>query len=441
MPGPALRYVAHQLDADPDAVAAYAVRFQTRYEQLEALRKSFGFTALGRPQRRELLAWLLPVALAIASAPAIAATLMDELRRRQIIVPGPSVIERMVATAVLLAERQVAGRLTRGLSAGQAAALDALLRIKDGTPTSVLAWARQPPGAPGHRALSRLVEQLACLRAIGLDPALAAGVHPERLRRLTREGGRFTAQHLRALPPSRRRATLVATVLDATTRLTDDGVALFDRAVGRLSRRAEAREEDAILRNARAVNDKVRLLAELGDALLAARQGWVQDTCKKLSQGLRPRGAGALGDLADDASAGPAADLLLDLPDAEVGGRGERLDLADHARWRGGPAEMPAARLGGPHPGGHALADQRQLQLGHGADDGEHRPAHRAAGVDLILDADEAHPEVVELLERRQQVARAAGEAVELPDQHAVDLAVPGGRHQRVELGPALPAA
>src|SRR4051794_27825954 len=128
IPGPALRYVAHQLDADPNALAAYAVRFQTRYEQLEALRESFGFAALGRPQRRELLAWLLPVALATASAPAIAATLMDELRRRQVIVPGPSAIERMVATAVLLAERQVAGRLTRDLSAEQAEALDALLR-------------------------------------------------------------------------------------------------------------------------------------------------------------------------------------------------------------------------------------------------------------------------------------------------------------------------
>jgi hypothetical protein len=37
------------------------------------------------------------------------------------------------------------------------------------------------------------------LRAIGLDPACAEGVHPERLRKLAREGERFTAQHLRAL--------------------------------------------------------------------------------------------------------------------------------------------------------------------------------------------------------------------------------------------------
>ena len=96
-------------------------------------------------------------------------------------------------------------------------------------------------GAPGHRALARVVEQRAALRAIGLDPNWAEGVHPERFRKLAREGARFTAQHLRALSTLRRRATLVATALDTITRLTDDGVSLFDRAVGRMFRRAEVR--------------------------------------------------------------------------------------------------------------------------------------------------------------------------------------------------------
>ena len=114
---------------------------------------------------------------------------------------------------------------------------------------------------------------LTLLRAIGLDPACAEGVHPERLRKLAREGERFTAQHLRALSLLRRRATLVATVLDTTARLTDDGIGLFDRAVGRMFRRAEAREEDAVLRDARAANDKVRLFAKLGAALIAAKEG------------------------------------------------------------------------------------------------------------------------------------------------------------------------
>lgn len=51
-------------------------------------------------------------------------------------------------------------------------------------------------------------------------------------------------------------------MLDTTTRLTDDGVVLFDRAVGRMLRRAEAGEKQAALRDARAVNAKVRLLAK-----------------------------------------------------------------------------------------------------------------------------------------------------------------------------------
>src|SRR4051795_6099174 len=57
------------------------------------------------------------------------------------------------------------------------------------------------------------------------------------------------------------------------TRLTDDGVALFDRAVGRMFRRAEVREEDALLRKARVVNDKMRLFAKLGAALIEAKAG------------------------------------------------------------------------------------------------------------------------------------------------------------------------
>jgi len=272
IPEPALNFVAEQLRLGPEALAAYAARPQTRREQLDALRSEFGFCMFAPGHGRELLAWMLPIALATTNASAIAAALMDELRRRRIIAPGPSVIERLVAAVLVVAERRVADQLTATLSPLQTEALDALLRPKEGTSMSVLAWARLPPGAPGHRALVRVVDQLACLRGVGLDHTAAEAVHPERLRKLAREGGRFTAQHLRALSPLRRRATLVATVLDTTTRLTDDGVALFDRAVGRMFRRAETREGEAVLRDARAVNDKVRLLAKLGAALIEAKR-------------------------------------------------------------------------------------------------------------------------------------------------------------------------
>ena len=272
IPAAAPRFIADQVDITPEALAAYAARFQTRYEQLDDLRADFGFVGFTPEHRREILAWLLPVALTTTSAATIAATLMDELRRRRLIVPGRSLVDRMVSAAMVSADRQVAHQLTRGLLSTQAEALDALLATKQGASISRLAWARQPPGAPGYRAMARLVQQRSMLSAIGIDPASAESVQPERLRKLAREGARFTAQHLRALSPPRRRATLVATALDTITRLTDDTVALFDRAVGRMFRRAEIREQDALIRDARAINDKVRLLARLGDALIEAKE-------------------------------------------------------------------------------------------------------------------------------------------------------------------------
>ena len=272
LPQSALDFVAEQIHVTPGELATYAARRQTRQEQLDELRETFGFGMCGADQAREFTTWLLPVALATTDVSSIAATLMDEFRRRRIVAPGPTVIERLVATVLVSAERHVTEQLTQGLSPRQTEALDSLLISDEGTVMSVLAWARQPPGAPNHKALKRTVDQLIRLRAVGLDPACAEGVHPERLRKLAREGGRFTAQHLRSLSLPRRRATLVATVLDTVARLTDDAVGLFDRAVGRMVRRAEAREEGAVLRDAKAVGDKVRLLVRLGAALIAAKK-------------------------------------------------------------------------------------------------------------------------------------------------------------------------
>lgn len=272
LPQPTLDFVAEQIHVTAGELATYAVRRQTRQEQIDDQRETFGFRMYGADQAREVSAWLLPVALATTDIAGIAATLMDEFRRRRIVAPGPTVIERLVAAVLVSAKRHVTEQLTRELSPLQTEALDSLQTSDEGAVMSVLAWARQPPGAPNHKALKRTVDQLIRLRAVGLDPTCAEGVHPERLRKLAREGNRFTAQHLRSLSLPRRRATLVATVLDTVTRLTDDAVGLFDRAVGRMVRRAEAREESAVLRDAKAVGDKVRLLVRLGAALIAAKK-------------------------------------------------------------------------------------------------------------------------------------------------------------------------
>jgi TnpA family transposase len=266
------QFLGEQLDIDPAAIGDYATRVQTRYDQLDTMREIFGFRGFTQPDHRALSHWLLPIAMTTVSAVSVAEALMVELRRQGIAAPGVTVIERMVATAMLGAERKVAEQLARGLVESQRVALDALLEIRDETAISTLAWARQSPGAPGFRSLARLIEQLDHLRQIGLDQGVRAAIHPDRIKQLAQEGARLTAQHLRALSPARRRAILLVTVLDTTERLTDDAIGVFDRLIGRLFRRAERRASTELQRDARSINEKVRLLTKIGGALIDAKE-------------------------------------------------------------------------------------------------------------------------------------------------------------------------
>ena len=121
----------------------------------------------------------------------LARILMEEFRRRQIIVPGITSLERMVSKALLDAERNVGNLLTGSLTSVQCGLLDSLLLQHNAGRISILAWIRQPPGRPGRRAFAEILERLSTLRAIGLEPEVVAPVHPERLRRLNQEGVRL----------------------------------------------------------------------------------------------------------------------------------------------------------------------------------------------------------------------------------------------------------
>jgi hypothetical protein len=83
---------------------------------------------------------------------------------------------------------------------------------------------------------------------------------------------RTTVQHVAGYERQRRHATLVAISLALSTSLTDQAVDLFDRLVGAMFRKAEGRQARAFQADARAINEKVRLYARVGAALITAHE-------------------------------------------------------------------------------------------------------------------------------------------------------------------------
>src|SRR5271154_2894103 len=128
------------------------------------------------------------------------------------------------------------------------------------------------PQAPKPAAMLGLIERLNHVRAIGIDAARGHRVHQARLAQLAREAGRTTAQHLSGYERLRRHAALVAITLELTATLTDQAIDLFERLVGTMFSKAETRHARAFQADGRAINEKVRLYARVGTALIAARE-------------------------------------------------------------------------------------------------------------------------------------------------------------------------
>ena len=275
IPEAAAVFLADQLGVDPDALASFARRAPTRYEQLTILRRRFGFTDLCRPLRGDLVAFARGIALAVAKDRLVVTALAEEMRRRRIVIPGITVLERLAAQACTEAEdallADVAGRLTPDL----VIRMEALLTVGPlamgprHARQSGISWLREPPGSAGTAAMRGLVDRLEAVRHVGVPATVLGGVPAHRIRRMAQEGRRLTAQNFAQMRPSRRHATLAAFLHDTQTALTDAAIGMFEILVGRAFRQAEADREAHLTASVVAAAEALDFFAGFGDALVA----------------------------------------------------------------------------------------------------------------------------------------------------------------------------
>ncbi len=136
---------------------------------------------------------------------------------------------------------------------------------------TTLAALRQPPRRPTPATFVALAERLQTIGAIGLNPDVARQVHQTRLVRLAREGARYSPQFLQRLGSEHRYATLVAFLLETSASLTDEAIELHDRLIDQYHSHTKQTHADQFQQSGRAINDKVRLYASVGAALITAR--------------------------------------------------------------------------------------------------------------------------------------------------------------------------
>ncbi len=272
-PAAVLGFISAQINVFPEAIDEYLATGRNQQRHAAECREQLGLRSFGKRAAAEMTDALLLSAMEDDRLAHLAALAMELCRQRGVIAPVPVVLERFCIDLRHRARREVHRRLTNGLSADQRKKLDALTERRDETSQVWLTWLRQMPEAAKPAAMLGLLERLKHVRAVGLAQGQGQTIHQARLSQLAREADKTTVQHVARFERQRRHATLVAITLDYTASLTDQAVSLFDRLIGSIFRRAEGQQARAFQADARAINEKVRLYASVGAALIAAQAG------------------------------------------------------------------------------------------------------------------------------------------------------------------------
>jgi len=266
-------YIANQLKVNPMGIVQYAAeREATRFEHLVELQKAYSFRQFTPRDYREISIWLMPLALSTDAGPALVGALIEEMRKRKIIIPGITTMERLGWEVRRRAQRQVFRLLMEGLTNLQRTQLQALLTVPAFSRQTLLVWLRQPPGAASPTNFLKVVQRLRWIRELGLDPQVTSRIHQNRLQQLAREGARMTAQRLGEFDAERRDATLVAFLLATAEDLVDQALDMHDRLLGQQFKKGERKQEDHIKKSRKAINEKVLLYARVGKALITAKE-------------------------------------------------------------------------------------------------------------------------------------------------------------------------
>jgi TnpA family transposase len=267
-----LSLIAQQLEISPALWPEYGQRSQTRREHLVELQETFGFEAFAGPHHRLALDNISELAEETDKGIILATALVRFLRARHVLLPTLNVIERICAEAVTRGNKRIYQTITADLDRIHRRRLDALLDLRESSTLTNLAWMRQSPSAPSPKHLLEHVDRIKAMAALQLPVSIGATIHPNRLLKIAREGAQMTAQHLGDLESTRRYATLVAVVLENKSTVIDEVVDWHDRMIGKLFNRAKRTHEERFAQSGKAINEKVRLYARIGQRLIDARQ-------------------------------------------------------------------------------------------------------------------------------------------------------------------------
>lgn len=270
IPYTVLSYIAEQLQANPNEFEQYGQRENARLKHLQELREAYGFRNFLKSDYEYLLEYLMPYAMENDNVIRLIRITIEELKRRMVILPGITTLERIVNKVSKTADETVIKIINESLTDAQKHKLNELVESPNETFRTNLAYLKEDPGQSSPKAFTGIIDRLEVIRKIGLNLNIES-IHPNRVKQLSRLGSKYEPHIFRRFEESKRYAILALYLYDLSQSLTDLAVEIHDKQINILLSKGRKKQEEIQKQNGKTLNEKVIQFVDIGSALIKAK--------------------------------------------------------------------------------------------------------------------------------------------------------------------------
>jgi len=270
IPQTVLSYVAAQLKVEPESFSKYAQREMTPIGHLQELLEVYGFRYFDGMDHPSLEDYLMPCAMENDHVLRLVKLAIEWLRGQKVILPGITTIERIVSKVGQIAEDKIYAIINRSLTSRQKNLLDEMIRSKDSTQITILAYLKEEPGQSSPQAFINIIQRIEVIRKLKLNVDLTE-IHPNRMKQLSRLGSKYEPHSFRRFREEKRYAMMVVYLLDLQQRLIDLAVEIHDKQMTILLSKGRKQQDEIQKQNGKSLNEKIIHYTNIGSALIKSR--------------------------------------------------------------------------------------------------------------------------------------------------------------------------
>ncbi|MEZ5045234.1 MAG: DUF4158 domain-containing protein [Saprospiraceae bacterium] len=252
-PSNVLAYLARQLKiADPTCISQYMERDTTHWEHSEEIQKRLGYQDFhSHPSYFRLVRWLYNKVWLHDERPGVLFDLAtSRLIHQKILLPGASVLARLVGRIRSRASFGIYRELIKDLTGDQQKALLSLLEIPSDARMSILDNLRRAPTHVSSLTLKKALERIQTLRDLKISQIQTLGIPLSRKAKLAELAVGLKAQSIAQMGRSKKLAILLCFVQRYEAIATDEALEVFDLLINKYFQDIKLNQKKVRLRTA-----------------------------------------------------------------------------------------------------------------------------------------------------------------------------------------------